>query len=81
MAYHRDKRNGARAIIEAGEQLIAPAPRMQQRALRRLRSRRRETDLAVSQFRPPSLARILVLGLFAFLAFAYQAVFLSQKIS
>lgn len=82
MAYqNRDKRSGARAIIEAGEQFIAPAPRMQSRALRRLRLRRRETDLAVSHFRPPSLTRIVVLGVFAALAFAYQAVFLSQKIS
>lgn len=82
MNYHtRDKRNGARAIFEAGGQLIAPAPRMKTRALRRLQMRRRETDLVVSQFRPPSLTRIVVLGVFAALAFAYQAVFLSQKIS
>ena len=77
----QDKRSGARAIIEAGGQLIAPAPRMKSRALRRLQIRRQETDLAVSRIRPPSLTRIVVLGVFAFLAFAYQAVFLSQKIS
>jgi hypothetical protein len=80
MAYQRDKRSGARAIIEAGEQFLAPAPRMQPRALRRLRLRRDAQDWAIYGGRPPSLARVVALAAFAALAFAYQVIFLSRSI-
>lgn len=80
MAYRQEKKiHGARALIEAGEQLLAPAPRMQRRAVRRLLDRRYD-DWGLAYAKPPSLLRTIVLALFAAMAFAYQVVFLSEKI-
>lgn len=82
MAYQsNDKSRGARAWLEAGWQLVAPAPKMQRRAVRRIRQGRGLEDAWGDPYgRPPGLLRIAVLAIVAALTFAYQLLSLSDKI-
>lgn len=82
MSYQQENRpGGPRAWMEAGGQLLAPAPRMQRRAGRRSRlDRRYDAAWNVGDVRAPGLVRIVVLTVFAAAAFAYQMFFLSDKL-